>query len=57
MATAASTPTRPLKWRDRLKPYRLYWMEEMCRSAEDLARFNEACCGAHGRRRVAVEFQ
>lgn len=27
---------------DRLKPYRLYWMEEMCRSAEDLARFNEA---------------
>ena len=26
----------------RLKQYRLYWMEEMCRAAEDLARFNEA---------------
>ena len=26
----------------RLKQYRLYWMEEMCRSSEDLARFNEA---------------
>ena len=26
----------------RLKQYRLYWMEEMCRSSDDLARFNEA---------------
>ncbi len=26
----------------RLEPYRLYWMEEMCREIEDLARFNEA---------------
>ena len=25
----------------RLKPYRLYWMEEMCRSPQDLARLNE----------------
>ncbi len=33
---------RALEVAARLRQYRLYWMEEMCRSAEDLARFNKA---------------